>query len=210
MTTATVTGTRPRRRTQQERRDATVRKLLDATTDALVEVGYARTSVQEICNRAEISQGGLFRHFSSRLELMIRTGDDIGDGLLELYRRDFQSLRSRRGDELALALKLLRGNVQSRLHQAWFELLMAARTDAALREALTPIWKRRDDAMQRLAAELLPDRARALPDFAVIVDTMVTLFHGEAVDRFIRIDADAERRRMNWLLHQLRPLFEER
>jgi hypothetical protein len=60
------------RRTQQERRDGTVRKLLDAAAESLIELGYANTSVQEICKRAGVSHGGLFRHFSSRVELMIR------------------------------------------------------------------------------------------------------------------------------------------
>ena len=42
---------------------------------------------------------------------------------------------------------------------------------------------------------------------AVMVDTLVTLFHGEAVDRFLREDAAAEKRRMDWLLHLLQLLL---
>ena len=190
----------PIRRTQQERREATVRKLLDAATEALIEVGYSSTSVQEICQRAGVSHGGLFRHFSSRIELLIRVAEDVGEGLLELYRRDFEQLRRSTPDELVLALKLLRTNTQSRLHQAWFELQLAARTDRQLHDALLPIWKRRYEATQQLALALLPDAARELPDFPVIVDTMVTLFHGEAMDGFLREDTQAEQRRMEWLI----------
>jgi AcrR family transcriptional regulator len=191
--------TRPRR-TQQERREATVRKLLDAATEALIEVGYSNTSVQEICQRAGVSHGGLFRHFSSRIELLIHVAEDVGEGLLELYRRDFERLRQSTPDELALALKLLRVNTQSRLHQAWFELQLAARTDRQLHEALLPIWQRRYEATQQLALALLPQAARELPDFPVIVDTMVTLFHGEAMDGFLREDRRSEQQRMEWLL----------
>jgi AcrR family transcriptional regulator len=199
-----VTSTR---RTQQERRESTVRKLLDAATEALIEVGYTNTSVQEICKRAGVSHGGLFRHFSSRIELLIRVADHVGDGLLELYRRDFEHLRKSTPDELVLALKLLRTNTQSHLHQAWFELLMAARTDRVLHDALVPIWKRRDEATQQLAVALLPETARKLPDFPIMVDTMVTLFHGEAVDRFLRVDPQSEKQRMNWLLKLLELLL---
>ncbi|HZR36003.1 MAG TPA: helix-turn-helix domain-containing protein [Nevskia sp.] len=195
------------RRTQQERREATVRKLLDAATEALIEVGYSNTSVQEICQRAGVSHGGLFRHFSSRIELLIRVADDVGDGLLELYRRDFERLRKSTPDELVLALKLLRTNTQSRLHQAWFELQLAARTDRQLHQALLPIWKRRYEATQQLALALLPDAARDIPDFTVIVDTMVTLFHGEAMDGFLREDAQAEKRRMDWLVRLMELLL---
>ncbi len=197
----------PVRRTQAERRADMVRRLLDAATAALVEVGYSRTTVQEICSRAGVSQGALFRHFSTRIALMIEVAEDVGNGLLTLYRRDFEQHPRRREDELRLALELLRSNVASPLHQAWFELLMAARTDPALHAALLPIWQRRASEDQALAALLLPDAARQLPDFAVIVDTLVTLFHGEGVDRFLRDDPAAEQRRMDWLLDRLRPLL---
>jgi len=166
--------------------------------------------VQEICKRAGVSHGGLFRHFSSRIELLIRVADHVGDGLLELYRRDFERLRKSTPDELVLALKLLRTNTQSRLHQAWFELLMAARTDRVLHDALVPIWKRRDEATQQLAVALLPETARTLPDFPIMVDTMVTLFHGEAVDRFLRDDPRGEKQRMDWLLKLLELLLPKR
>ena len=82
-------------------------------------------------------------------------------------------------------------------------------TAQVLHEALVPIWTRRDARTLELAAALLPDAARALPDFPVIVDTLVTLFHGEAVDRFLRIDAAAEQRRMQWLLTQLARLMQD-
>jgi len=67
-------GTHTRRRvahrTQQERREETIGKLLDATIDTLADVGYARTSVREICSRAGVPHGALFCHFDSRLELI--------------------------------------------------------------------------------------------------------------------------------------------
>jgi len=195
------------RRTQAARREATVSKLIDASTDALIEVGYGKTSVQEICRRAGFTQGALFRHFGSRIELLITVAEHVGDGLLELYRQDFERLRGRRGDELALALELLRSNVQSRLHQAWFELLMAARTDPLLHQALVPIWARRDALTLQLARTILPASATALPEFAIIVDTIVTLFHGEAVDRFLRINTKAEELRMAWLLARMQEMI---
>jgi AcrR family transcriptional regulator len=204
---AVTAGQTPARRTQQQRRDATVRKLIDAATAALIEIGYSHTSVQEICTRAGVSQGGLFRHFSSRIELLIAVAEDVGNGLLELYRRDFERLRGSAPNELVMALQLVRTNTTSRLHQAWFELLMAARTDRVLHDALVPIWRRRDEATQQLAAALLPEAARTLPQFAVLVDLVVTLFHGEAVDRFLREDPQGDERRMQAIQALLAPLL---
>lgn len=211
MSRSAPTPARPAvRRTQAQRREATVARLIEAATEALIEVGYARTSVQEIARRAGLTQGALFRHFPSRIELMIRVAEDVGDGLLELFRTDFQRLcrNAEAPQSLALALGLLRSNVQARLHQAWFELLLAARTDPVLHDALVPIWTRRDARTLELATALLPEAARTLPDFPVIVDTLVTLFHGEAMDRFLRVDEAAEQRRMQWLLTQLARLLQ--
>jgi len=202
-----VSTVEPTRRSQRARREATVRKLLDATRETLVNEGYARASIQTICAAAGVSHGGLFRHFSSRIELMIRASEDIGAQLLDQYRHGFET-RAARPDRLATALDLVRANARSRAHQAWFELLMAARTDRELRGALKPIWARMQRAAHTLAAELLPEPAGANPAaFAAGVDLVVTLFHGEGVDRFIHRDGAAERARLALLTELLRSQF---
>ena len=49
----------PERRSQNERTAATIARLLEATMTAIVELGYSRATVREICARAGVSQGGL-------------------------------------------------------------------------------------------------------------------------------------------------------
>ena len=61
------------RRTQQQRREETRGRLLAATQTALVERGYAGTTTTEVCRRAEVSQGALFKHFASKGELLAAT-----------------------------------------------------------------------------------------------------------------------------------------
>ncbi len=175
----------PARRTQQERREGTIRKLLDAATDALVEEGYAGASVQKICERAGVSQGALFRHFATREALMVAVGEDVGRALLERYGREFEA---RRGDAepLDLALGLVRDACRSRTNQAWYELAIAARTSPALREALAPIAERYYADIERLARALLPELAESLGGrFAILADTIVAVFDGEAIHRFL-------------------------
>jgi len=184
-------------RTQTERRSSTIAKLVQAGTEALIELGYARTSIQEICLRAGVSHGGLFRHFPSRLELMKRVAVEVGDGLLDRYRQQFARLQQHAHDPIRLALELCRGTCQSRSHQAWFELMMAARTDPELRTALAPIWASNHAEVLALARQLLPEQS-GHPDFAAIVDVMVTLMHGEAVERFVHVDPEVEQRRLAW------------
>src|SRR5262245_44054902 len=57
-------------RTQAERSEHTRVQLFEATIACLLEVGYARTSVNEICRRAGLSRGAQQHHFATKAELM--------------------------------------------------------------------------------------------------------------------------------------------
>jgi AcrR family transcriptional regulator len=199
-----------RRRTQEERKSTTIRKLLDAAADVLIDEGYAQASVQAVCGRVGLSQGGLFRHFATRDALMVAVADDVGRRMLDEYRRRFEALHDREdapyearsvASSTALALRLVRERCRSRLNQAWYELLMAARTHPGLRRALRPIAARYHDAIEHLARELLPDLAASLgAGFGVLVDTIVAVFDGEAVHRFVLRQPALEEARVALLL----------
>lgn len=187
------------RRTQQERREGTIRKLLDATTDALIEVGYSRTTVQEICNRAGVSQGGLFRHFPTHEALMVKVGEDVGRRILAQYRSDFDSLKTRE-EPLVLAIRLVREHCRSRLNHAWFELAVAARTNDGLRAALRPSVAQYFSDIEALARELLPDLAERLgPRFPALVDTIIAVFDGEVVHHSVIRRPATEKARLELL-----------
>lgn len=179
------------RRTQQQRREGTIRKLLDAATETLIEVGYAEASIQRICARTELSQGALFRHFPTREALMVAVGEDVGAQLLARYKRKFAALKRGDGD-IAAALRLLRDTCRSRPNQAWYELSIAARTNETLRKALEPVARNYFASITATARDLLPAVAKAFGDaFEVLVSTMVAVFDGEQVHRFLVHDPRA-------------------
>ena len=64
-------------RTQQQRREETVARLLDASIDTIIEVGYARASAAVIAKRAEVSDGALFRHFPTMGDFMAATAQEV-------------------------------------------------------------------------------------------------------------------------------------
>ncbi len=188
----------PARRTQTERREGTIRKLLDAATTALIEVGYAGTTVQAVCTRAGVSQGALFRHFPSREALLVAVCRDLGGRVLESYRHRFRAARG--GDPLVVAMQLLRQQCRSRENQAFYELALAARTNPELERALRPVAQQYYDDIERLARELLPELASALgPTFRVLVDTIVCVFDGEAMRRILFEDAEMDEARVGAL-----------
>jgi AcrR family transcriptional regulator len=189
-----------KRRTQLERRTETTRKLLDAATDSLIELGYANASVQAICERAGVSQGGLFRHFPTREALLVAVGDDVADRILSTYAKKFESLKDRE-QPLMLALRLVREQARSRLNQAWYELAIASRTNPGLRKALIPSGKRYVDKIERLAHTLLPELAAKLGDrFAVVVGTIIAVFDGEVIHRLLTKDSRDDDARLEILM----------
>ena len=194
------TRTATKRRTQEERREGTIRLLLDATCDELFEAGYAGATTARICARADVSQGALFRHFPTREALMVAAAEDIGAAMLASYEEAFRanvasSERPRPESEtLVGGLRLLREHCATKKNQAFYELLMAGRTDARLREALRGPSVTYYAAIERLAVALVPNLAASLgPAFPLVVDTMLAVFDGEAVHGFVLPEQTARR-----------------
>ena len=196
----------PKRRTQKERREGTIRKLIDAATHTLIEVGYAEASVQRICARAELSQGALFRHFATREALMVAVGEDVGARILERYRKKFLSVPADE-DAVGAAVRLVRDACRSRLNGAWYELSMAARTNDNLQKHLEPVARRYYADITTAARDLLPGFAAKMgSSFDVLVSTVIAVFDGEAIERFAIVQTDLEEARLALLIaavHQL-------
>ncbi|WP_405490237.1 TetR/AcrR family transcriptional regulator [Nocardia sp. NBC_00511] len=127
----------PVRRTQRERREATIEKLVEATIATILEDGYYRTTVAAITERAGLSAGGLFRHFDSRLALIGRAAEEVSDRILAGYAASKAHLLAQPEPRQA-ALGFLAAAVASPLVAVWHELMVAARTDEELRKRSAP------------------------------------------------------------------------
>jgi AcrR family transcriptional regulator len=127
-----------RHRTQAERSERTRELLLDATISCLVELGYARTTVHEICRRAGLSRGAQQHHFTTKAELMTTA-------LEHLFARLGAQILAATSDlppgpeRLDAGIDLLWRAYSGTLSTAAVELWVAARTDAELRRSLLPV-----------------------------------------------------------------------
>lgn len=194
-----MTTTRPRR-TQAERREGTIAALVDAAVIALGEIGYAKTTAGEICRRAGVSQGGMFRHFDSRLDLILAAADAVRARQFEQFRTGIAALEKITIED---CLVLLRKACRAPMNAAWYELMVAARTDAELRERLEPL-------AARFHREIL-EIGRALPVSGVIPDeeldtvllSLVHLLDGEAIMAAVHPHPDQEKRRIDQLVRLL-------
>jgi AcrR family transcriptional regulator len=166
-------------RTQAQRREQTRTALLDATIDCLVELGYARTSMQEICARAGVSKGAAQHHFAGKAELMAAAVEHLTTKRMAALAESLDELPH--GTEaIPAAVDMLWAGYSGALATASTELWIAARTDPALRAAIRPV----DRALGRSALERIQQIAAELP--AERVETLfwltVNLIRGLALD----------------------------
>lgn len=168
------------RRTQAERRSETIGKLVAATIESILEVGYHRTSLGEVCSRSGVSKGGLFRHFDSRLDLVVAAAQEVASRHLATFDELRDSGATLGPEEL---LRFTRGETREESNAVWFELLVAARTDPELREQLYPVAARLYEAIEDRA--LAASAFQGLPeDLVRLVSTSVVhMFDGEAILR---------------------------
>jgi AcrR family transcriptional regulator len=184
----------PARRPQAVRRAETRLRLLDAAIACLVELGSARTTTPEICARAGVSQGALFKHFASKAELVSAAAEHLFASLVRDYRAAFAARTGER-DRAAAAVEVLAGIFRQPRLAAAFELYVAARTDPELAARLAPVAARHAENLRREARALFPDAARAHPDFEAVVDVAVAALQGEAIAPTLADPARDERMR---------------
>lgn len=177
------------RRTQAERSATTRAALVDATIETIEEIGYHRASLGEICARAGVSKGGLFRHFESRLDLVVAAAEEVG-------RRHLDGFRALDHATISEQLRFARSRARARINAVWFELLIAARTDAELRERLTPVavwlYANIDELAEAstMGQQVSPELAR------LAATTAVHMFDGEAVIRAVLPQPELEEARL--------------
>lgn len=174
------------RRTQAERRNATRRALLDATVDALIEQGWAGATTPEVCRRAGVSQGAVFKHFPTKADLLAAAAAHLYDDLLAAWLERFRPLATETDDEARVraAVALLWALFDSPSMGAALELAAAARTDPELRARLEPVVLRHAERMRAVAAGLFPDAAGS-PDAALALDLILESMLGMAVSRTV-------------------------
>ncbi|RMG18719.1 MAG: TetR family transcriptional regulator [Planctomycetota bacterium] len=173
----------------QARSIATRTRLLEATVAALVERGAHGTSLAEVCRRAGASKGALLHHYPRRADLFAAAADH----LFALRLAELEEALAL-GDlaDLDALLERLWAIYSGPTLAAWLELVVAARTDPALRVALARV----DADLTRRAAALfrqvfgVEDPARATAG----ARTIMALFDGLSLNLVLGQGEDHARR----------------
>lgn len=185
----------PAGRTQQQRREATVGRLLDAAIATIIEVGYARASAKVIAGRAGVSDGALFRHFDTMGDFMAATAHEVLRRQLDVFAKRVAEIPAMTG-----VLEVLREITRNPTNAVLYELLVAARTDEKLHATL-------QDVLSKYSAKIY-ETARSLPGaddvpadiFPALVAMMTNTFDGAALVRAILPQSDLDAQQIPLLL----------
>ena len=194
-------------RTQQQRREETVGRLLDACIDTIIEVGYARASAAVVTKRAGVSVGALFRHFETMGDFMAATASEVLRRQLEWITKQVAEIPPE-APGLETVLMILRDITSGPRNAVLYELLIAARTDAKLKATL-------QDELGDYADKII-EAARTLPGaeqfpqdkFPVIVGLLANVFDGAAVVQGIVPVPELDEHRIPMLMELLTNAFQ--
>jgi AcrR family transcriptional regulator len=191
-------------RTQQQRRDETIARLLDASIETIIEVGYARTSAALIAKRAQVSDGAIFRHFPTMRDLMAATLSEAGRRQLEEVATRFADVPTGKPaleEALTIISEVIGNPTNTVIHELW----VAARTDEklrdTLREVMAPYVAKIYDAVRAVhSAEL---EALGDENFGALVAVLINSFDGAAMFRNVLAEPEIEQRRIPVLVSLL-------
>jgi len=182
-------------RTQQQRREETVARLLDASIDTIIDVGYARASAAVIAKRAKVSDGALFRHFPTMGDFMAATAREVMRRQLDAFTKQVAEIPADK-PPLEAALTIMRDLTGNPTNTVMYELMVAARTDEKLRATL-------QEVLTEYAANIY-DVAKALPGadrfpddtFIALVAIITNTFDGAAIVRAVLPQPEIEANRI--------------
>ena len=177
------------RRTQEERSSTTRARLLDATIDCLLELGYAGTTTTEIARRAGVSRGGQLHHFPTKQELVITAVEYLAERRHDEFKQAFARLPAG-ADRAAAAIDLLWPILSGPTFYVWLELAVAARTDPELRTSVTATTERVMDRVLQTFHEIFPDP----PGGKLLAEPpkfVFALLNGMALDKMLNPDDPA-------------------
>lgn len=181
-------------------------RLLQATVDCLVDVGYASTTTTAVVERAGVSRGAILHHFPTKADLVATAVEYAFQLRLEAFRQNFARLPK---DERLIdgVLAALWKEVNGPTYHAWMELVVAARTDPELRKKVSWVAARWSESIDATFREIFgvprtPDKH----PLALAPIVTFTIMEGLALEKIARADDPTLEKRVFKALRMIAPL----
>ena len=196
-------------RTQAEKSRQMRSRLFEATLDCLQKYGYHGTSLARILETANVSKGAWNHHFKSKKELIALAAESMLKQALEAGKKDIHNVAFlEEKDRIASVLSYYWKNYhQGKRRDVWIEVYTAVRTDAELREYLSPIIHRFHASLNNFWREhfVLTDRD-SNTSIEVVMNLMLYLTRGMAIHSIVLDDPDYYRALRRQWTEMVKPL----
>lgn len=184
-------------------------RLLEATVECLVELGYTGTTTTAVVKRAGVSRGAILHHFPTKQDLVTTAVEYVLDKRNAAFVQRFaSSLPPRRDERFVEALmQALWTEVDGPLFYAWLELVVASRTDPELRTRVGKIAERWTETTDLGFREIfgLPRQPGRHPHALAPIFSFMVL-NGLALEKLARPHASDVEKRVLRALKTMAPL----
>lgn len=185
--------------------ETTRSRILNAAVDCLIDAGVAGTTTLAVQHRADVSRGALLHHFPTHASLLAAT-------VAELVSRNEKAVSQGRAgagpaDTLVAAVEALAFAARQPTYLAELELWAVARTDAALKQALTAAERGARRDLERVYVQLFGDWSDSEAYDDVIALTL-HFIRGLAISENLRSSAGRRERLVTIWADAMRTLLE--
>ncbi len=184
--------------TQKQRSSATRRKLLDAAANVLIKRGYSNLTTTRICRNAGVSQGALFKHYTSKMKLIAALSEDLYSSLA----MDFKTLFEKQApdkDIIHQSILDLWTVFSSKKQLASYDLTIASRTDPVLKEILEPIVLSHRDRIQKIADTISGKIDMEKTKFYALADFILMAIQGIVINSIASPEPEAIEKRLTYI-----------
>ena len=174
--------------------------IIETGIRCLASYGFTQTSMHLISKEAGISRGPMNYHFADKNDLMgaIAEALPLGAGQDVLARlRAVTAVEARLAAIIDLAIEQHRGMH----HFAAIELLVAARQDPALAQAIGPHFEVAENQLDRWFCDYMAELNWAKSTLVAFRTVMVAALRGLALDHVLQADSEAHKAALSMFRH---------
>ncbi|MGB1250042.1 MAG: TetR/AcrR family transcriptional regulator [Candidatus Promineifilaceae bacterium] len=171
----------------QQRSVETRQLLMEATIDCIREMGYHRASTNEIVRRAGLSRGAMLHHYPTKHDLLVAAFAWVHEEISADIETLFRDAQANNIHWIDLLDEIMARYFQGRSWEAFVEIIVAARTESALREQLRPIVRDYYDHIDRVWQTYFTTEIVGI-DVANLINLSLCVVRGMAFQMLIRDD----------------------
>jgi AcrR family transcriptional regulator len=190
----------------QAQKSASTRSLIvDAAIKCFVDLGYARTTTTAIAERAGLSRGAMLHHFPSKIDIVRAAVDHLHAKRLKALRKSMMR-PSGETDRVRQGVDAYWAHVKHPMFVAFFELSVAARTDAELASILRPAQEAFERDWNKTTLDVFPEWHGNQEAFELGLDLSRYLLEGMAISFLTHKETERDKRVLQYLEEKLRDL----